>query len=95
MLKKIHTVIVIISCICFLPQFTASQTISELVQEGMINYHDGDYDTALEYFNKALRIKALIQRDIPIIIETDAALYDHESTIIVSGTVSTVKWIEL
>jgi predicted secreted protein with PEFG-CTERM motif len=32
-----------------------------------------------------------IQRDIPITIETDAALYDHESTITVSGTVSTLK----
>ena len=32
-----------------------------------------------------------LQRDIPITIETDAALYDHESTITVSGTVSTVK----
>ena len=32
-----------------------------------------------------------VQRDIPITIETDAALYDHESTITVSGTVSTIK----
>jgi len=32
-----------------------------------------------------------VQRDIPITIVTDAALYDHESTIIVEGTVSTLK----
>ena len=32
-----------------------------------------------------------VQRDIPITIDTDAALYDHESTITVTGTVSTLK----
>ena len=64
MLKKIHTVIVVICCICFLPQFAISQTISELVQEGMNNFHDGEYTTALEYFNDALEITALIQRDV-------------------------------
>ncbi len=32
-----------------------------------------------------------VQRDIPITIKTDAALYDHKSTITVQGTVSTVK----
>jgi Tfp pilus assembly protein PilF len=66
MLKKIHTVIVVISCICFLPQFAASQTIAELVQEGMNYFHEGEYSTALEYFNDALEIKALIQRDLQI-----------------------------
>ena len=66
MLKKVHTVIVIISCICFLPQFALSQTISELVQEGMNYFHEGEYTTALEYFNDALEITALIQRDIQI-----------------------------
>jgi Tfp pilus assembly protein PilF len=64
MLKKIYTVIVIIGCICFLPQFASSQTISELVQEGMNNFHEGEYTTALEYFNDALGITALIQRDV-------------------------------
>jgi len=67
MLKKIHTVIAIICCICFLPQFAVSQTISELVQEGMNNFHYGEYTTALEYFNDALEITALIQRDVPIV----------------------------
>ena len=66
MLKKIHTVIVIISCICFLPQFAASQTISELVQEGMIYFHEGEYENAIEYFNEALGITAFIQRDVQI-----------------------------
>ena len=32
-----------------------------------------------------------VQRDIPITIFTDAALYDHESVIMVEGTVSTLK----
>ena len=32
-----------------------------------------------------------IQADIPITISTDAAMYDHDSTIIVEGTVSTLK----
>ena len=64
MLKKIHKVLVVISCICFLPQFAASQTISELVQEGMNYFHEEEYTTALDYFNDALEITALIQRDV-------------------------------
>jgi predicted secreted protein with PEFG-CTERM motif len=32
-----------------------------------------------------------VQRDLPITIKTDAALYDHKSTIVVQGTVSTLK----
>jgi predicted secreted protein with PEFG-CTERM motif len=32
-----------------------------------------------------------VQRDIPITIKTDAASYDHKSTIVVQGTVSTLK----
>ena len=67
MLKKIHTAVIVICCFCFLPQFSASQTISELVQEGMTYYHYGEYDKALDLFNYALRIKAFIQRDIPIV----------------------------
>jgi tetratricopeptide (TPR) repeat protein len=66
MLTKIHTAIIVISCICILPQFAASQTISEFVQEGMINYHEGKYENALEYFNEALGITAFIQRDVQI-----------------------------
>jgi len=66
MLTKIHTVIVVISCICILPQFAASQTISEFVQEGMIYFHEGEYENALEYFNEALGITAFVQRDIKI-----------------------------
>lgn len=67
MLNKIHTAVIVICCFCILPQFSSSQTISELVQEGMTYYHDGEYDEALDLFNYALRIKALIQRDIPIV----------------------------
>ena len=32
-----------------------------------------------------------VQKDIPITIRTDAALYDHDSVIVVEGTVSTLK----
>lgn len=67
MLSKIHTAVFVICCFCILPQFSSSQTISELVQEGMTYYHDGEYDEALDLFNYALRIKSLIQRDMPIV----------------------------
>ncbi len=66
MLNKIHTAIVVICCICFLPQFAVSQTISELVQEGMNNFYEGEYTTAIEYFNDALEITSFIQRDVQI-----------------------------
>ena len=66
MLKKNHIVIGILIYFCFLPNFAASQTISELVQRGMNNYHEGEYEIALDYFNAALEIKAFIQTDIQI-----------------------------
>jgi len=72
MLKKIHTVIGILISICCLPQFTAGQTISELVQEGMNYYHEGEYGLALNYFNEALGITAFIQTDVQITNISDA-----------------------
>jgi len=47
-----------------------------------------DCDDTMDSKEKALMG---IQADIPITITTDAASYDHESTIIVEGTVSTLK----
>ena len=66
MLKRTYTVIGILIYICFLPQFAASQSISELVQEGMNYYHEAEYEIALDYFNEVLGITALIQTDVQI-----------------------------
>jgi len=64
MLIKFIFTIVIISCFCFLSEFSAAQSNEQLVQEGITYYHHGNYEKAIELFNKALRNIVLIKKDI-------------------------------
>ncbi len=62
MLNKIIFTIIIISCFCFLSGFSSAQSNEQIVQEGISNYHHGNYEKAIELFNKALRSIATTQR---------------------------------
>ena len=79
MLNKINSTIIIISCFCFLSEFTVAQSNEQLVQEGITYYHHGKYEKAIDLFNKALRNTTSTQTDIPI------ASVSKESDIVVSS----------
>ena len=66
MLNKIIFTITIISCFCFLSEFSVAQSSEQLVQEGISNYHHGNYEKAIELFNKALRNIASTQKVIEL-----------------------------
>ncbi len=66
MLGKIIFTIIIISCFCFLSGFSVAQSNEQLVQEGISNYHHGNYEKAIELFNKALRNIASTQKVIQL-----------------------------
>jgi tetratricopeptide (TPR) repeat protein len=66
MLNKINFAIIIFSCFCFLSEFSSAQSNEQLVQEGISNYHHGNYEKAIELFNKALRNIASTQKDIQL-----------------------------
>jgi tetratricopeptide (TPR) repeat protein len=79
MLTKINFAIIIFSCFCFLSEFSSAQSNEQLVQEGITNYQHGNYEKAIDLFNKALRNIARTQTDIPI------ASVSEESDIVVSS----------
>ena len=66
MLSKIIFTIIIISCFCFLSEFSSAQSNEQLVQEGISNYQHGNYEKAIELFNKALRNIASTQKVIEL-----------------------------
>ncbi len=66
MLNKIIFTIIIISCFCFLSEFSSAQSNEQIVQEGISNYHHGNYEKAIELFNKALRNIASTQKVIQL-----------------------------
>jgi len=66
MLSKIIFTIIIISCFSFLSEFSVAQSNEQLVQEGISNYHHGEYEKAIELFNKALRNIASTQKVIQL-----------------------------
>ena len=66
MLNKIIFTIIIISCSSFLSEFSVAQSSEQLVQEGISNYHHGNYEKAIELFNKALRNIASTQKVIEL-----------------------------
>jgi len=66
MLNKIIFTIIIISCFCFLSEFSSAQSSEQLVQKGISNYHHGNYEKAIELFNKALRYIASTQKVIQL-----------------------------
>ena len=66
MLSKIIFTIIIISCFCFLSGFSVAQSNEQLVQVGITNYHHGNYEKAIELFNKALKNIASTQKVIEL-----------------------------
>jgi tetratricopeptide (TPR) repeat protein len=66
MLNKIIFTIIIISCFCFLSGFSVAQSNEQLVQEGISNYQHGNYEKAIDLFNKALRNIASTQKDLQL-----------------------------
>ena len=66
MLIKFIFTIIIISCFCLLSEFTIAQSNEQLVQEGITNYQHGNYEKAIELFNKALRNIASTQKVIQL-----------------------------
>ena len=66
MLNKIIFTIIIFSCSCFLSEFSSAQSNEQIVQEGISNYHHGNYEKAIELFNKALRNIASTQKVIQL-----------------------------
>ena len=66
MLNKINFAIIIISCFCFLSEFSSAQSNEQLVQEGISYYQHGNYEKAIDLFNKALRNIASTQKDIQL-----------------------------
>ena len=77
MLNKIIFTIIITSCFCFLSEFSVAQSNEQLVQEGISNYHHGNYEKAIELFNKALRNIASTQKVIQLAnvsVRTDVAV---------------------
>jgi len=77
MLNKINFAIIIISCFCFLSEFSSAQSNEQLVQEGISYYQHGNYEKAIELFNKALRNIARTQKDLQlanISVKSDVAV---------------------
>ena len=77
MLNKNIFTIIIISCLCFLSEFSVAQSNEQIVQEGISNYHHGNYEKAIELFNKALRNIASTQKVIELAnvsVRTDVAV---------------------
>lgn len=77
MLNKLIFTIVIISCFCLLSEFSIAQSNEQLVQEGITYYHHGNYEKAIELFNKALRNIASTQKVIQLAnvsVRTDIAV---------------------
>lgn len=66
MLNKLIFTIIIISCFCFLSDFSSAQSNEQLVQEGITNYHHGNYEKAIDLFNKALKNIASTQKVIEL-----------------------------
>jgi len=86
MLNKLIFTIIIISCFCFLSEFSVAQSNEQLVQEGISNYHHGNYEKAIELFNKALRNIASTQKVIQLAnvsVRTDVKV-SNESNVGVS-----------
>ena len=86
MLNKIIFTITIISCFCFLSEFSSAQSNEQIVQEGISNYHHGNYEKAIELFNKALRNIASTQKVIQLAnvsVRTDVKV-SNESNVGVS-----------
>ena len=86
MLNKIIFTIIIISCFCFLSEFSVAQSNEQIVQEGISNYHHGNYEKAIELFNKALRNIASTQKVIQLAnvsVRTDVKV-SNESNVGVS-----------
>ena len=87
MLYKINFAIIIISCFCFLSGFSVAQSNEQLVQEGISNYQHGNYEKAIDLFNKALRNIARTQKDIQLAnvsVKSDVAV-SKESDVRVSN----------
>jgi len=77
MLNKINFAIIIFSCFCFLSEFSSAQSNEQLVQEGITNYQHGNYEKAIDLFNKALRNIASSQKRIELAnvsVRTDVAV---------------------
>jgi len=73
----IKFIFTIISCFCLLSEFTIAQSNEQLVQEGITYYHHGEYEKAIELFNKALRSIASTQRVLQLAnvsVRTDIAI---------------------
>ena len=66
MLNKINFALIIFICFCFLSEFSSAQSNEQLVQEGISNYQHGNYEKAIELFNKALRNIARTQKDLQL-----------------------------
>jgi tetratricopeptide (TPR) repeat protein len=66
MLNKINFAIIIFSCFCFLSEFSSAQSNEQLVQEGISNYQHGNYEKAIDLFNRALRNIASTQKVIQL-----------------------------
>ncbi len=82
MLNKIIFTIIIISCFCFLSEFSSAQSNEQLVQEGISNYHHGNYEKAIELFNKALRNIASTQKVIELAnvsVRTDVKVFNKSN----------------
>ena len=82
MLNKIIFTIIIISCFSFLSEFSVAQQNEQLVQEGISNYHHGNYEKAVELFNKALRNIASTQKVIQLAIvsvRTDVKVFNKSN----------------
>ena len=77
MLNKINFAVIIFSCFCFLSEFSSAQSNEQLVQEGISYYQHGNYEKAIDLFNKALRNIASTQKDIQLAnvsVRTDIAV---------------------
>jgi len=66
MLIKFIFTIIIISCFCLPSEITIAQSNEQLVQEGITYYHHGNYEKAIELFNRALKNIASTQKFIEL-----------------------------
>jgi tetratricopeptide (TPR) repeat protein len=77
MLNKINFAIIIFCSFVMLSGFSSAQSNEQLVQEGITNYQHGNYEKAIELFNKALRNIASSQKRIELAnvsVKTDVAV---------------------
>ena len=77
MLNKLIFTIIIVSCFCFLSELSVAQSNEQLVQDGISNYHHGNYGKAIVLFKKALRNIASTQKVIELAnvsVRTDVAV---------------------